>query len=95
MITHAQIDRRLLRLVHACVKKIDRNPGLLDRVAGSVTRIPNPQIRSQWTSLLRLPWSELRVRLLDGSEWGSELRQNAPFGGILTNAERRRIFQES
>lgn len=94
MVTHADIDRRLLRLVTACVAKLDRDPALLLRVTRSAARIPNPQLRAEWAELLGRPWSEVRGRLLEDTESGAQLRQSAPLGGLLTNAERHRIFTQ-
>jgi hypothetical protein len=93
MITHQQIDARLLGMVRRCVEKIDADRMLLAQVAANVGRIADPRIRSDWLRLLELPWPELRERLLAATEAGSQLRQNAPLGGLLTNAERLKFFQ--
>lgn len=94
MITHAQIDRRLLRMVSLCVAKIDARPPLLLQVVQNANRIADPRIRAQWRDLLELPWPALRDRLLADDEPGAQLRQNAPLGGLLSNAERFAVFQE-
>lgn len=94
-ITHATIDDRLLRLVACGVAKIDRDPGLLEQVRAAVARQPNLSIRAEWSALLELPWSTLRDRLLDPSDAGQALRQNAPLGSLLTPAERMAIFRAS
>jgi hypothetical protein len=39
MITHADIDARILRMLEACAQKIDRDPSLLDRVGDNAARI--------------------------------------------------------
>lgn len=94
--THADIDRRIARLVRRCVEKIDADPRrLADTVAPSVERIGIPAVRAEWRTLLRLPWQELRMLLLEESERGDRLRQNAPFGRLLTPRERMEVFRES
>ena len=93
MLTHRKIDERLLAMVSLCVDKIDSNPALLSRVSENVIRIPNPRIRAQWDQLLRLPWPELKQQLLAATEAGDQLRQNTPFGGLLSNRERFQFFQ--
>lgn len=50
---------------------------------------------SEWSSILRLPWDEVRGILLDESDEGQRLRQNDPFCGILTPAERWEIYREA
>ena len=91
--THRQIDERIYRLVSACVEKIERTPTLLDRAHDAVRRQPDPRIKAEWQALLAMDWADLKGRLLEASERGDQLRQNAPFGGILSNAERMTAFR--
>ena len=79
-------------MLDACAQKIDREPLLLNRIADNASRISSAPIREEWKSLLKLPRADLRVVLLERSERGSQLRQNAPFFGILTEDERMRFF---
>lgn len=93
MLTHRDIDRRLLALVILCVRKIDADPSLwTGRVAAAVRRLPNARLRGQWEELLGREWSEVRGHLLEEGDAGDALRQSAPLGGLLTNAERRACF---
>ena len=94
-VTHATIDERLLRLVARCVVKIDADGRLLERVRAAVQRQPDARIRAEWEVLLAQSWPALRERLLEQSERGESLRQNAPLGGVLTPAERMVIFRAS
>jgi hypothetical protein len=93
MITHRDIDRRLLGMVRLCVDKIGSDPALLDRVRANAGRIADPRIRASWSDLLRMPWPQLKSRLLEENERGDQLRQDAPLGGLLSNAERYRFFR--
>ena len=49
----------------------------------------------EWMAILQRPWPEIRSILLDDSEEGRRLRQNDPFCGILTRAERWEIYREA
>ncbi|HWK26251.1 MAG TPA: hypothetical protein VNS09_06810 [Solirubrobacter sp.] len=46
----------------------------------------------QWEEVLRRPLPEIRDVLSEDSEWASDLRQNSPFAGMLSEAERRKIL---
>ena len=92
--THRTIDARLLRLTQAVVSCIDRDPSLRQRMVENVSRWSDAAHREQWKKLLLLPWPELRGLLLAETEGSTELRQNAPLGGILPPVERARIMRE-
>jgi len=94
MITHQQIDDRLRSMICLCVEKIDADPALLQRVAANASRIADPRLRDQWNDLLTLPWAQTREKLLARTESGDQLRQNTPFGGLLSNAERLSFFKQ-
>ncbi len=92
-LSHADVDRRLHRLVGACVLKIDARPELLRNAARQIAKWSNPRLQAEWTELLQLPWPALRRLLLEESADGDRRRQSAPFGGLLTNEERFRILR--
>ena len=48
----------------------------------------------QWEQVLRRPMTEVRRTIGEDSERGRDLRQNLPFAGMLSEAERRRINQD-
>jgi hypothetical protein len=87
-ISHADVDQRLLRLVEACVAKIDSDPKLFAIMRRNITRWSAAHLRAEWEQLLSLPWPELRARLLEDSDRGRLHRQNAPLGGVLDARER-------
>jgi hypothetical protein len=93
MPTHADIDRRILGMIRLCVEKIEADRRLLARVWDNAERIADPRIRNEWRKLQSLPWAELKAKLLAETPDGDQLRQNAPFGGLLTNRERLRFFR--
>ncbi|MCP9488845.1 MAG: hypothetical protein MSC31_03110 [Solirubrobacteraceae bacterium MAG38_C4-C5] len=49
---------------------------------------------SRWEQALNRPVAEIRRALLDESPEADDLRQNSPFAGLLSEAERRRIVRE-
>jgi hypothetical protein len=93
--SHADIDRRIFRLVEACVQKIDLDQTLLSRARAQVKRWSSARLRQEWETFLSLPWPQLRAILLEKSERGDRIRQSAPFGGFLTNQERMHIIKIS
>jgi hypothetical protein len=95
----AQREARSLALAQAVVDKINGDPALLAagarnlvrwraRRAGTLNRCDE-----EWDQLLkRSSWTTIRKILLDPCEEGKRLRASHPFVGILTEAERRAIY---
>lgn len=95
----AQREARSLALAQAVVDKINGDPALLAagarnlarwraRRAGTLNRCDE-----EWDQLLkRSSWTTIRKFLLDPCEEGKRLRASHPFVGILTEAERRAIY---
>jgi len=52
-----------------------------------------PTYLSEWEALLKKPWPELAAAITELSESGARLRQSSPFAGVLTPAERRRVYE--
>jgi len=93
--SHKDVDRRLHRLVSACVEKIDQDPRLLEEARVQAGRYSNVRLRKEWDLLLGLPWAKLRLVLLEESEEGDRIRQSIPFGGFLSDEERLSILEAS
>jgi hypothetical protein len=93
MLTHADIDRRILGMVRLCVEKIEADKRLLTRVWENAGRIADPRIRKEWMGFRTVPWAEFKAKLLADGPEGDQFRQNAPFGGLLSNRERMRFFR--
>jgi hypothetical protein len=91
--SHRDVDRRLNRLVAACIERIDLNPALLEEARIQVGKYSNVRLRKEWELLLALPWTKLRLVLLEESEEGDRIRQSVPFGGVLSDEERLRILE--
>jgi hypothetical protein len=93
MTTHADIDNRILGMVRLCVEKIEQDNRLLAHVWQNAERIADPRIRAEWMAFRKIPWGDLRTKLLASGPDGDQLRQNAPLGGILSNRERIIFFR--
>ena len=91
--THGDVDRRLLRLVEACVERIEADPTLLDKARVQASRYSNAGLRTEWKDLLDLPWASLRSTLLDESAQGDRIRQSVPFGGFLEDEQRLELLK--
>lgn len=86
--------------MHAVIaEKIDRDRKLLDIPHNNLKRW-----RARWDdavpawyeerkAILRRPWPEIAAIITEPSEEGARLRQSTPFAGVLTVAERRRIYE--
>jgi hypothetical protein len=54
----------------------------------------DPRYAEEWETVLRRPVADVRRVLAEDSQWARDLRQNSPFAGLLSEAERRKILQE-
>jgi hypothetical protein len=54
----------------------------------------DPRYAARWDDVLSRSVAEVRRLIGEDSEAGRDLRQNSPFAGMLSEAERRRIFDE-
>jgi hypothetical protein len=53
----------------------------------------NAGYADQREEVLQRPLPEIRAVLREDSQWASDLRQNSPFAGMLSEAERRKILE--
>ena len=54
----------------------------------------DPRYADEWERLLGLPVADIRRAIGEDSESAAALRQTSPFAGMLSEAERRKIFSE-
>jgi hypothetical protein len=52
-----------------------------------------PRALEEWRALLARPWPEIAALITDPGETAARLRQSSPFAGVLTPAERRRVYE--
>ncbi len=93
-------DRRSLALHAAIALRLSEEPAfVLARARASLARMRalHPGARpllDEWRVLLRRPLSALLPVLRDPSPWARELRHVTPFTGVLSAAERARVYRE-
>ena len=95
---HERLEARSLALHSAIVRKMDRDSDLLRIPKRNLKRwrarsvSPAPIYLDEWNRILRRPWAEIAEFLVSRSEDAIRLRQSSPFAGVLTVAERKRIY---
>jgi hypothetical protein len=96
---HRLIEARSLAMHAVIARKIECDPTLLavshrnlERWASRWLDEP-PLWLKEWRALLRRPWSQIASIITEQSEASARLRQSSPFAGVLTPAERRRIYE--
>lgn len=95
---HRILEARSLALHCLVVRKIERDPGLLGIARRNIKRWLHrdarpPRALVEWRELLGRPWPEVALILTDPGEEAARLRQSSPFAGVLTAAERRRVYE--
>ncbi len=95
---HARLDERSLALHRLVAQKLVADPSLLDLARANVGRwqaandAPSFAL-GEWEQILGQPIDEIAKLLVDRSERATRLRQSSPFAGILTDAERKAIYE--
>lgn len=96
--SHRLAEARSLALHVAIARKIDRDPTLLEVPKRNLVRWRTrtdapPDWIGEWQALLKRPWPEIAALITELSERAARLRQSSPFPGVLTEAERERIYE--
>jgi len=52
-----------------------------------------PRALGEWREILDRPWPEIAALITAADESATRLRQSSPFAGVLTPAERRRVYE--
>lgn len=95
---HARIDERSLALHRLVARKVEADPSLLDKVRATLRRwqgmdgTPRLALR-EWESILSGSPEQVGRILTEQSEKATRLRQSSPFCGILTEGERRAVYE--
>jgi hypothetical protein len=93
------IEARSLALHCLIARKIVAVPGLLEiarrNLEGWTARYGDspPRALEEWRAILRRPWAEIAALMTDPGETAARLRQSSPFAGVLTQTERRRVYE--
>jgi hypothetical protein len=97
---HRLHEARSLAMHAAIARKIDREPALLEIARVNLHRWrqldahqPTPEWLMEWSALLEKPWPEIASLMVEPSERAAKLRQSSPFAGLLSAAQRKRIYE--
>jgi hypothetical protein len=99
LLKHRLIEARSLAMHCLIARKIAADPGLLDiarrNLESWTARYGDspPRALEEWRAILRRPWPEIAALMTDPGETGARLRQSSPFAGVLTQPERRRVYE--
>ena len=95
---HRRLDARSLALHALIAHKLVRDPGVLDQARRNLDRWraargEEPAALAEWRAILKRPRREVAALLVDPGENATRLRQSSPFTGVLTAAQRRRVYE--
>lgn len=99
LLKHRVIEARSLAMHCLIAQKIGSDPRLLDvarrNLAAWSARYGDnpPRALEEWRAILSRPWPEIAALITDGGEAATRLRQSSPFAGVLTQSERRRLYE--
>lgn len=99
LLKHRVIEARSLAMHCLIARKIAAEPALLEvarrNVAAWRARYGDspPRALEEWREILGRPWPDIAALITDPGETAARLRQSSPFAGILTSAERRRVYE--
>lgn len=95
---HRLLEARSLALHCLIARKIMAEPSLIGIAHRNIeawrrkTAGAEPEYLAEWQRILALPVPQLAALITEQSENAVRLRQSSPFAGILTAAERKRIY---
>ena len=99
LLKHRIIEARSLAMHCLIAQKIAANAALLEiarrNLAVWSARYGDspPRALEEWRAILKRPWPDIAALITDSGETATRLRQSSPFAGVLTPAERRRIYE--
>jgi hypothetical protein len=97
--SHRLLEARSLAMHTVIAEKIQRDSRLLKIAHDNLKRWrarwedQPPAWHREWSGIMRRPWPEIAAIMTEPSEEGARLRQSSPFPGVLSAAERRRIYE--
>jgi len=96
---HLLIEARSLAMHCLIARKIAADPALLDLARRNLATwrarygASPPRALEEWREILGRPWPEIAALMTDPGETAARLRQSSPFAGVLTQRERRRVYE--
>ncbi len=100
--SYRQEDLRSIAFHRAIANKLRDNPALLNVAFENIERWKRLGyarsswvLLDKWQVLLRGSFDELLSKMTEDSDTMQQLRQSTPFAGILTNAERSEVIEQT
>ena len=95
---HIRLDERSLALHRLVAKTVQATPALLDKARENMRRWQEANggaspAHAEWARILASPASYVVALLAERSERATRLRQSSPFAGILSQEERRAVYE--
>ena len=95
---HRCLDERSLALHRRIAEKVLADPALLDKARDNLRRWQqiegSPKLAlAEWEQILGGPTDQIAQFLTEQSERATRLRQSSPFAGVLSEAERKAIYE--
>jgi hypothetical protein len=95
---HSRLDERSLALHRRIAEKVLAAPALLDKARDNLRRWQqmegSPKLAlAEWEQILTDPIDQIAQFLTERSERATRLRQSSPFAGVLSDAERKAIYE--
>lgn len=96
--SHRLLDARSLALHCLVAQRISADPALLEIARDNLRRWralrpeAPPRYLDEWDRILGKPWPAIAAFITSFSERAIRLRQSSPFAGVLTPAERARVY---
>src|SRR5262249_50856666 len=95
---HSRLEERSLALHALVASKLQADPALLDKARDNLRRWRQAQASlspalMEWEQILKGRVDHVVTLLRERSQRAARLRQSSPFGGILTEPERRTIYE--
>jgi hypothetical protein len=97
--SHRLLEARSLAMHAVIARKIEHDPTLLAIAHRNIERWSArwkdgpPAWLKEWQEVLKQPWRRIAAIITEPTEHGARVRQSSPFAGVLTNEERRRIYE--
>jgi len=95
---HGRLDERSLTLHRLVARKLLADPAVLHHARDTLRRwqatvATTVPALAEWELILQGSAEQVARLLIEQSERATRLRQSSPFAGILTEAERRAVYE--
>jgi hypothetical protein len=96
---HRLLEARSLALHCLAAASIERRPELLEIARRNLANWRQaregvlPAALEEWEEILSGQWPQIAAIMTAPTEEGARLRQSSPFAGVLSPAQRRRVYE--